>query len=130
MDLLDHIAARLRDLRVSYNSGEGLSQESLANRLKVAPNTISRWETGTYRPSVKDLEKIARFFGVSVISFFPSEMANEAEDENLKALLRTARQLHPSDIEELRKYAEFRRARGIYQGKTRPQPGRKAGKHK
>jgi transcriptional regulator with XRE-family HTH domain len=130
MDLLDHIAARLRDLRVSYNNGEGLSQESLANHLKVAPNTISRWETGTYRPSVKDLEKITRFFGVSIISFFPSEMVNEDEDENLKALLRTARQLHPADVEELRKYAEFRRARGIYQGKTRPQPGRKAGKHK
>ena len=130
MDLLDHIAARLRDLRTSYNSGEGLSQESLANHLKVASNTISRWETGTYRPSVKDLEKISRFFGVSIISFFPSEMVNEDEDENLKALLRTARQLHPSDLEELRKYAEFRKARGIYQGKTRPQPGRKAGKHK
>jgi transcriptional regulator with XRE-family HTH domain len=130
MDLLDHIAARLRDLRVSYNSGEGLSQESLANHLKVAPNTISRWETGTYRPSVKDLEKISRFFGVSMISFFPCELVNEDEDENLKALLRTARQLHPADLEELRKYAEFRRARGIYQGKTRPQPGRKAGKHK
>ncbi|HET9710698.1 MAG TPA: helix-turn-helix transcriptional regulator [Pyrinomonadaceae bacterium] len=130
MDLLDHIAARLRDLRVSYNNGEGLSQESLANHLKVAPNTISRWETGTYRPSVKDLEKITRFFGVSIISFFPSEMVNEDEDENLKALLRTARQLHPADLEELRKYAEFRRARGIFQGKTRPQPGRKAGKHK
>lgn len=130
MDLLDHIAARLKDLRVSYNSGEGLSQESLATRLKVAPNTISRWETGTYRPSVKDLEKISRFFGVSIISFFPSETVNEDEDENLKALLRTARQLHPVDLEELRKYAEFRRARGIYQGKTRPQPGRKGGKHK
>ena len=130
MDLLDHIAARLKDLRTSYNNGEGLSQESLANHLKVAPNTISRWETGTYRPSVKDLEKITRFFGVSIISFFPSEMVNEDEDENLKALLRTARQLHPADLEELRKYAEFRRARGIYQGKTRPQPGRKAGKHK
>jgi transcriptional regulator with XRE-family HTH domain len=130
MDLLDHIAARLRDLRVSYNSGEGLSQESLATQLKVAPNTISRWETGTYRPSVKDLEKISRFFGVSIISFFPDEIVDEAEDENLKALLRTARQLHPADLEELRKYAEFRRARGMYQGKTRPQPGRKGGKHK
>jgi hypothetical protein len=65
-----------------------------------------------------------------MISFFPSELVNEDEDENLKALLRTARQLHPADLEELRKYAEFRRARGIYQGKTRPQPGRKAGKHK
>jgi transcriptional regulator with XRE-family HTH domain len=130
MDLLDHIAARLKDLRVNYNSGEGLSQDSLATHLKVAPNTISRWETGTYRPSVKDLEKISRFFGVSIISFFPNETVNEDDDENLKALLRTARQLHPADLEELRKYAEFRKARSIYQGKTRPQPGRKGSKLK
>ena len=130
MDLLDDIAARLKDLRVNYNSGEGLSQESLAHSLNVAPNTISRWETGTYRPSVKDLEKIARFFGVPMNSFFPSEMVGDDENENLQALLRTARQLHPADLEELRKYAEFRKARSIYQGKTRPQPGRKGSKHK
>jgi transcriptional regulator with XRE-family HTH domain len=128
MDLLDHVAARIKDLRVSYNSGEGLSQEALAAHLKVAPNTISRWETGTYRPSLKDLERISRFFGVSMMSFFPQEMIDEDEDENLKALLRTARQLHPADLEELRKYAEFRRARGIYQGKSRPKPGRKGAK--
>ena len=130
MDLLDHVAARIKDLRVSYNSGEGLSQEALAGHLKVAPNTISRWETGTYRPSLKDLERISRFFGVSMMSFFPEEMVDEDEDENLKALLRTARQLHPADLEELRKYAEFRRARGIYQGKSRPKAGRKGAKHK
>ncbi|HEX6043866.1 MAG TPA: helix-turn-helix transcriptional regulator [Pyrinomonadaceae bacterium] len=130
MDLLDHVAARIKDLRVSYNSGEGLSQEALAAHLKVAPNTISRWETGTYRPSLKDLERISRFFGVSMMSFFPQELVDEDEDENIKALLRTARQLHPADVEELRKYAEFRRARGIYQGKTRPKAGRKGGKQK
>jgi|ERR1700752_150553 len=130
MDLLDNIAAKIRDLRVNYNSGEGLSQESLAMHLKVAPNTISRWETGTYRPSIKDLERISRFFGVDINSFFPSEMVGEDEDENLKALLRAARQLHPSDLEELRKYAEFRKARSIYQGKSRPKPGRKGGKQK
>ena len=130
MDLLDHVAARIKDLRVTYNSGEGLSQEALAAHLKVAPNTISRWETGTYRPSLKDLERISRFFGVSMMSFFPEDMVDDDEDENLKALLRTARQLHPADVEELRKYAEFRRARGIYQGKSRPKPGRKGGKHK
>ena len=130
MDLLDHVAAKIRDLRVSYNNGEGLSQESLATQLKVAPNTISRWETGTYRPSLKDLERISRFFGVPMMSFLPDEMIGDDEDENLKALLRTAKQLHPADLEELRKYAEFRRARGIYQGKTRPKPGRKGGKHK
>jgi transcriptional regulator with XRE-family HTH domain len=130
MDLLDQIAARLRDLRLSYNSGEGLSQESLAKHLKVASNTISRWETGTYRPSVVDLERISRFFGVPINSFFPSELVHEEEDENIKALLRTAKQLHPVDLEELQKYAEFRKARAIYQGKTRPKPGRKGGKHK
>jgi transcriptional regulator with XRE-family HTH domain len=130
MDLLDHVAVKIRDLRVSYNNGEGLSQESLATQLKVAPNTISRWETGTYRPSLKDLERISRFFGVSIMSFLPDDMVGDEEDENLKALLRTARQLHPADLEELRKYAEFRRARGIYQGKTRPKPGRKGGRNK
>ena len=130
MELLDHVAARIKDLRVNYNSGEGLSQESLATNLKVAPNTISRWETGTYRPSLKDLERLSRFFGVSILSFFPQELIDADEDENLKALLRTARQLHPADLEELQKYAEFRRARAIFQGKTRPQLGRKGGKHK
>ena len=125
MNLLAHIAATIRDLRVNYNSGEGLSQESLAKQLKVAPNTISRWETGTYCPSVTDVERIARFFGVSMMAFMPPEMVNAEDDENLKALLRTARQLHPADLEELQKYAEFRRARGIYQGKTRPKAGRK-----
>ena len=130
MDLLDHVAARIKDLRVSYNSGEGLSQEALAAHLKVATNTISRWETGTYRPGLKDLERISRFFGVSMMSFFPEQMGDNNEHENLKALLRTARQLHPADLEELRKYAEFRRARGIYQGKTRRKRGRKGGKHK
>jgi len=130
MDLLDHIAARIKELRVTYNNGEGLSQESLGIHLKVATNTISRWETGTYRPSVKDVERIARFFGVSMMSFLPSDLVDEDEDENLKALLRTARQLHPADLEELRKYAEFRRARAIYEGRTRPKPGRKGSKQK
>ena len=130
MDLHDHIAAKIKELRVNYNSGEGLSQESLATHVKVSTNTISRWETGTYRPSTKDLERLSRFFGVPINAFFPSDMVREDEDENLKALLRAARQLHPADLEELRKYAEFRRARSIHQGKSRPRAGRKGGKQK
>lgn len=130
MDLHDHIAAKIKELRVNYNSGEGLSQESLATHVKVSTNTISRWETGTYRPSTKDLERLSRFFGVPINAFFPSQMVREDDDENLKALLRAARQLHPADLEELRKYAEFRKARSIHQGKTRPRAGRKGGKQK
>jgi len=130
MKLHDHIAAKIKDLRVNYNSGEGLSQESLATHVNVSTNTISRWETGVYRPGTTDLERLSRFFGVPINSFFPSEMVQEDEDENLKALLRAARQLHPADLEELRKYAEFRKARSIYQGKTRPKAGRKGEKQK
>ena len=129
MRILDYVANQIRQLRNSYNSGEGLSQEALANHIKVAPNTISRWETGMYRPSLEDLEKLARFFGVSMMSFFPPE-GSEKDEDRVMALLRTARQLHPADLEELMKYAEFRKARRIYQGKSRPRPGRKGGKHK
>jgi transcriptional regulator with XRE-family HTH domain len=129
MGILDHVAEQIKQLRAHYNSGEGLSQEALAKHIKVAPNTISRWETGTYRPSLEDLERLARFFGVSMMSFFPPE-GSEADQDHLMALLRTARQLHPADLEELMKYAEFRKARRIYQGKSRPKPGRKRGKQK
>jgi transcriptional regulator with XRE-family HTH domain len=128
MSLLEHVAEQIRELRKHYNSGEGISQEALARQLNVAPNTISRWETGIYRPSLEDLENLARFFGVSIINFFPHEAAEPTNDD-LQALLRTARKLDPLDLEELRKYAEFRQARSIYKGKSRPKPGRRA-KHK
>jgi hypothetical protein len=66
---------------------------------------------------------------VSMMRFFPPE-GTEGDEDHLMALLRTARQLHPADLEELMKYAEFRKARRIYQGKSRPKPGRKRGKQK
>ncbi|HUE80566.1 MAG TPA: helix-turn-helix transcriptional regulator [Pyrinomonadaceae bacterium] len=123
MTLQEYVAQQIKELRLSYNSGEGLSQEGLAKHLDVAPNTISRWETGVYCPSLQDLEKIARFFGVTIMRFFPSE--EEIQDDRLLTLLRTARQLHQADLEELTKYAEFRRARSMYKGKSRPKAGRK-----
>jgi transcriptional regulator with XRE-family HTH domain len=113
--LMVFIARRIRELRSAY-AGAGLSQESLAQELGIATNTISRWETGTYKPSIQDLEDLARFFGVSILEFFPKEQ-NEI-DEQVSALLRAAEQLHKSDLEELRRYAEFRKARYKLSGET------------
>ncbi|HEY9502457.1 MAG TPA: helix-turn-helix transcriptional regulator [Pyrinomonadaceae bacterium] len=127
MSLTSHVAAQIKELRTSYNHGEGLSQETLANSLGVAANTVSRWETGVYVPSLHDVEKLARFFGVSMMVFIPPEETEE-DDDNLKSLLRTARQLDHTDIEELRKYAEFRKARSMYKGKKRPKAGRRSKK--
>lgn len=126
MDLLEYVGQRIRDLRTSYGK-KGLSQEALARSIDVVPNTISRWETATYRPDITDLDKLARFFGISILEFFPPEEAQA--DERLTALLRTAKQLEPDDLEELKRYAEFRRARSFYVHGEPSKPGRKARHH-
>ena len=124
--LPQYVGQRIRDLRSSYGGGEGLSQDALARLLDVAPNTISRWETGTYKPSLEDLESLSRVFGVSVLQFFPSDEEDKDEGASISALLRAAKQLAPEDVDELRRYAEFRHARSLYQGGAKPKAGRKA----
>lgn len=111
MDVIDYVAARIKQLRTTYG-GEGLSQESLGKELKVATNTISRWETTAYKPSINDLEKLARFFQTSILTFFPEE-TNPVKKQT-EALLRAAENLPQQDIEELRKFAEFRQAQSIH----------------
>lgn len=127
MELIQYVGQRLRELRMAFAEGQGLSQESLAEKVGTTANTISRWETGTYKPSLDDLDQLSRFFGVSVLAFFPKEKVDQ--DVQVAALLRAAKDLPKEDIEELRKYAEFRRARSIYGEKGRPRPGRKRGRN-
>ena len=114
----DYVASRIRELRNSYGN-TGISQEALAKKLGVATNTISRWETGTYEPTLNDLEQLSRELGVSILEFFPKAGRQEDKDKKVDALLRTAQGLHESDLDELRRYAEFRRARSIHQSKGR-----------
>jgi len=118
MDLFEYVGARIREKRQQYAEGKGVSQEALANGLNVAANTVSRWETGTYRPTIEDIEKLARFFHTSILEFFPNG-EEDLKDEPTSALLRVAKHLTNSDIEELIRYAEFRRARYFYKKRSR-----------
>lgn len=122
MELFEYVAARIKDLRNNYG-GTGLSQEALAKSLKVATNTVSRWETGVYKPALADLDKLARFFNISVLEFFPPQ--DRPANDEVAALLRAANNLPEEDVRELRRYAEFRRAQALYKDGTRPTPGRK-----
>jgi transcriptional regulator with XRE-family HTH domain len=129
--ILDFVAEQIKELRTNYNNGEGISQEALAKQIGVAPNTISRWETAIYKPGWEDVEKLARFFGIPMTRFIPPDKdANSANEDKIMVLLRAARELHPADLEELMKYAEFRKARRLYEGKKRPKAGRKGGTRK
>lgn len=124
-NLIQDIGQRIRDFRTSYGGGTGISQDALAKALGVASNTVSRWETGAYQPGLEDIDRLAKFFGKSIYDFFRHGEIGSERDEKIEALLRTAKQLSDEDVEELRRYAEYRRARQVY---TKRPPGRTAKK--
>lgn len=110
-DIYRIIGTKIRELR-THHRGKGISQDQLAVELKkfgvdTTANTISRWETATYKPSVEDLERMARFFGVPISVFFP-QIEPSAQ---VKALLSATGDLADDDVEELTRYALFRKAR-------------------
>lgn len=104
-DINSYIAKRLKDLRTAAK----LSQTALAAQLGVTPNTVSRWEGGVYQPSLADLDRLARVFERPITVFLPSEHLPVSEEQS--ALLSATGDLPPEDLEELRRYADFVRAR-------------------
>ena len=82
------------------------SQEELAQAVKTTANTISRWETATYKPSISDLERLAEFFGVPITIFFPQARPKSRAN----AVLSTTADLEDDDLEEVMLYAQFRKA--------------------
>jgi transcriptional regulator with XRE-family HTH domain len=106
MNIYKMIGAKIRELR-SHHLGKGISQDALAEAIGTTPNTVSRWETVTYKPSIEDLEKLARYFGVTMSAFFP----NLEPAARLQALLSATGDLDNEDLDELTRYAQFRKAR-------------------
>ena len=68
--LYEHIGRKIRELRRTFPDGE-LSQDDLGKLVNAPANTISRWETGTYKPTAEELDRLARLFKVSILVFFP-----------------------------------------------------------
>ena len=107
-DIYEEIGKQIRDLRTSVR-GRGISQEELAHAVGTTANTISRWETATYKPAISDLEKLARCFGVPITAFFPE--TNPKSRAN--ALLSATADLDAADLDEVRLYALFRKSRRL-----------------
>ena len=123
MRIEEFIAARIKELRTLYGT-KGLSQSELANMVGTTANTVSRWETGRYRPAVSDLDKLAKALEVPIRNFFPKEEFDETS--GFAPLFRAVEGLSEKDVEAVQEYAEFRKARSLLKKKsTRPSPGRK-----
>ncbi len=105
-DIYKQIGETIRELRTTLK-GTGISQEDLARTMKTTANTVSRWETATYKPSISDLERLARFFGVPVTVFFPHLQPTP----QMNALLSVTGDLENAYVEEIVLYAQFRRWR-------------------
>lgn len=56
------VGARIRDRRKE----RGLTQDELAEIIRVSPQAVSKWERGLAVPEISNLKEISRIFGVSV----------------------------------------------------------------
>ena len=65
----------LKDTLHHYRKRQGLSQIELAEALDVSRQTISKWETGTVRPSAENLLALSRLYGVPVDALLNGEAA-------------------------------------------------------
>ena len=53
----------------------GLTQEQLAERLGIGPQSVSKWETGVSMPDITALPLLAETFGVTIDDLF--DLTNE-----------------------------------------------------
>ena len=60
--LAQHLALRLRELRARH----GLTQDRVAQELRVHESAVSRWENGTRFPTGEDLVVLSELFHVSI----------------------------------------------------------------
>ena len=119
--IYEQIGQKIRELRLSFPGG-ALSQEALASKLDKPANTISRWETGTYKPTAEDLDNLARLFTVPITVFFPDMQNQPPQTAMLTSALRG---LQADDLAEVIRYAQFRRARTTFEKSGKGPPKRR-----
>lgn len=71
---------KILELRKSHN----LSQEQLAEKLQVSRQTISKWELNETVPDIKQAQKLAKLFGVSLDNLTSNQNIKEHKIKGFK----------------------------------------------
>ena len=66
------LAERIYRSRKAFN----MTQETLAEKLGITPQSVSRWENGQSRPDVDMLPRLAAFFGITIDALFGYKAEN------------------------------------------------------
>ena len=92
---------KLKELRKQAN----LTQQQLGEKLGVAKNTVSYWESGISQPSLEIIKEIANQFQVTIDYLLGNEIDGLEEIEQIKRLLKQSGLMVGDDltIDELHK---------------------------
>ncbi len=74
------IGAFLKELRKEKN----ITQEQLADEMRVSRRTVSRWETGSNMPDMDILIDISDFYGVDLREILDGKRKEESMDKEMK----------------------------------------------
>ena len=92
------IGAQIKALRTR----RGVTQETLAEKLNVSPQAVSKWERGTATPDIQLLPAISAYFGVSIDELFA--LSDDTRLERIRNMLWDERVLNPATVEREREF--------------------------
>lgn len=91
------IGTKIKELR----KRDKMTQEQLAEKLNVTPQTISRWETETAYPDITAIPILANIFDVSIDTLMGYDKAKATQ--KVKDIICTSRQYFWNDIKKCEK---------------------------
>lgn len=81
--IYQHVGKRIQIERVL----RGMTQWELARLAGVTANTISRWETATYKISLEDLCHVAYAMNLTPVDLMPIDKATNKHEEAVNSLV-------------------------------------------
>ena len=79
--------------------GKKISQEELANMLKINRNYLSRIETGKYEPTSSVLKNIAKIFNIDLNSLLDINNNDIENTDKIKYIVENCKYLNDSDLD-------------------------------